>query len=61
MFPKPNESGSTWVRCWLDGFVYGSELIGVATTLPPAATAAVDEQAAMPASSDPAPLLPHDG
>jgi hypothetical protein len=34
VFPQPNESGSSCVRCWLDWFVYGSELIGVATTLP---------------------------
>src|SRR5262249_3239749 len=32
--PQPNESGSSRVRCWLDSFVYGSELIGVPTTLP---------------------------
>jgi hypothetical protein len=35
VLPWPKESGSTCVRCWLDEFVYGSELIGVATTLAP--------------------------
>ena len=34
VLPQPKESGSSCVRCWLVGFVYGSELIGVATTLP---------------------------
>src|SRR5947207_2086435 len=39
--PKANVSGSTWVLCWLLGFVYGSSLIwmgaasaGAATTTP---------------------------
>src|SRR6478735_3132496 len=50
VLPKPNESGSTWVLCWLDWFVYGSALIGVATTLPPAAAAALASATAMPAS-----------
>ena len=42
VFPKANESGSTWVLCWLDVFVYGSLLIGVASTVPaePLATTA---------------------
>ena len=34
VFPKANESASTWVLCWLDVFVYGSLLIGVARTVP---------------------------
>jgi hypothetical protein len=46
VLPKPNESGSTCVRCWLDWFVYESELIGVATTLPAEATAAATSAAA---------------
>jgi len=33
VLPNANESGSTCVLCWLDAFVYGSELIGVAITL----------------------------
>jgi hypothetical protein len=35
VFPYPKESGSSCVLCWLDWFVYGSELIGVAITLAP--------------------------
>src|SRR5215216_705303 len=34
VLPWPNESGSTWVLCWLSVFVYGSWLIGVGSTLP---------------------------
>jgi hypothetical protein len=49
--PYPNESGSTWVRCWLDEFMYGSELIGVAITLPPDAAAAVTSTAAAHATA----------
>lgn len=28
VLPNENESGSTWVLCWLPPVVYGSELIG---------------------------------
>src|SRR5262245_46692389 len=45
--PNPNESGSTCVRCWLEGFVYGSELTGVAITLAAGATAAASRAAAI--------------
>jgi len=60
LVPKLNESGSTCVRCWLDWFVYGSELIGVATTLPPAAAAATTSAAAAPTSATQARFSPTD-
>ncbi|HWO63048.1 MAG TPA: hypothetical protein VNO31_23750, partial [Umezawaea sp.] len=40
------ESGSTWVACWLFGFVYGSLLIGVASTVPAEPLATTRRQAA---------------
>ena len=50
MFPKANESASTWVACWLVVFVYGSLLIGVASTVPaePLATTSRRQSAAAP-------------
>lgn len=58
VFPKPNESGSTCVACWLSEFVYGSLLIGVARTLPAELAEAARSPAAtaMAAAQVPAPL-----
>ena len=59
MFPKANESASTCVLCWLVGFVYGSLLIGVASTVPaePLATRS-KPRAAIPAAALHAPRSP---
>src|SRR6186997_3208943 len=58
VFPNANESASTCVLCWLDEFVYGSLLIGVASTVPaePLATAR-RQTAAAPTAIVTAPLL----
>ena len=60
VLPKANESASTCVLCWLDVFVYGSLLIGVASTVPAELLAATSrpKAAATAATVLPAPLSP---
>ncbi len=56
--PNANESGSTCVLCWLEAFVYGSELIGIGSTLAAAAAGTISKPkaAAIASSRLPAPV-----
>src|SRR5689334_23267091 len=53
VLPQEKESGSTWVLCWcpLPPSVYGSLLIGVATTLPAETVAAKSRPSAATATA----------